>query len=63
MGFVPEPGGFQALWIELCQPNGTSPKVLSDAYLAAMAITLGLPMATFDKDFRNFPGVQLISPC
>ena len=60
MGFVPEPKGFQALWIGLCQPYGASPKVLSDAYLAGVAITSGLPLATFDKDFRNFPGVQII---
>ena len=60
VGFIPEPQGFQEVWIKLCQPYGASPKVLSDAYLAAMAITSSLPMATFDRDFRNFPGLEIV---
>jgi len=60
VGFVPEPGGFQADWIAFCQPYGASPKVVSDAYLAAIALRLGRPLATFDHDFRNFPGLVTI---
>jgi toxin-antitoxin system PIN domain toxin len=57
--FLPEPNGFQAKWIELCQPYGAAPKVVNDAYLAAVAIQLNLPVATFDQDFDNFPSVTV----
>jgi toxin-antitoxin system PIN domain toxin len=60
-GFLPEPKGFQAAWIDFCQPYGASPKVLSDAYLAAISTTTGLPLATFDRDFSNFPGLGLLA--
>jgi len=58
--FVHEPYGFQAEWIGLCQPYVASPKVVSDAYLAAIAIRLKRPLATFDEDFLNFPGLSVI---
>lgn len=59
-GFVPEPEGFQAEWIALCQPYEASPKVVSNTYLAAIAIRLGHPVATFDRDFLNFQGLSVI---
>lgn len=58
--FVPEPDGFQAEWIAMCQPYGASPKVVEDAYLAAIANRLGRPVATFNQDFLKFPGLGLI---
>jgi predicted nucleic acid-binding protein len=60
VGFVAEPDGFQADWIRLCQPYGASPKVVSDAYLAAIAIRLNIPLATFDQDFLNFHDLAVI---
>jgi toxin-antitoxin system PIN domain toxin len=59
-GFVPEPDGFLAEWIGLCQAYGASPKVVSDAYLAAIAIRLKRPLATFDQDFLNFKDLTVI---
>jgi toxin-antitoxin system PIN domain toxin len=59
--FVPEPRGFQPAWIELCQPFGASPKVLNDAYLAAIAQTMKIPLVTLDKDFRQFSGISLLA--
>ncbi len=59
--FVPEPRGFQSAWIELCQPFGASPKVLTDAYLAAIAKTMNIPLVTLDKDFRQFSGISLLA--
>ena len=47
-------------WIDYCQPFGASPKVLSDAYLAAISTTVGVPLASFDKDFDRFPGLELL---
>jgi len=58
--YFPEPAGFQSCWIKFCQPYGASPKVLTDAYLAALAVTAGLPLATLDSDFRNFPGLSAV---
>jgi uncharacterized protein len=58
--FIPEPDAFQREWISLCQPYGASPKVVSDAYLAAIAIRLKRPLATFDQDFRKFHGLSVI---
>lgn len=60
VGFVPEPDGFQADWIDLCRPYGASPKVVSDAYLAGIAIRLQRPLATFDQDFMNFRDLRVI---
>lgn len=55
--FFPEPAGFQTEWILLCQPYGPAPKVVNDAYLAALSKTAEIPLLTFDKDFRQFPGL------
>ncbi len=60
IGFIPEPKGFQATWIELCSPHGASPKVLIDAYLAAISMTMDIPLASLDADFGNFQGLSLI---
>lgn len=60
-GFFPEPTGFQAIWIQLCEPYGASPKVLSDAYLAALARTSDIPLVTLDSDFENFPEVSIVA--
>lgn len=59
--FVPEPKGFQSAWIELCQPFGASPKVLNDAYLAAIADTLDVPLVTLDSDFNQFSSISLLA--
>ena len=60
IAFFYEPQGFQPIWVSLCTPFGASPKVLADAYLAAMAIQAGIPLVTFDKDFKAFPGLEII---
>lgn len=35
---------------------------IPDALLAATAMSLGARLATFDRGFRRFPGLQLIEP-
>jgi uncharacterized protein len=49
-----EPEGTRELWLKLAAVPSPSPKVWMDAYLAAFAIRAGLPLATFDTDFRGF---------
>jgi hypothetical protein len=58
VAFLAEPRGVLPVWIRLCEPYGASPKVLTDAYLAAIALQSGLPMASFDDGFDNFPGLS-----
>jgi toxin-antitoxin system PIN domain toxin len=60
MTYFPEPMGFQSVWLDLCEPHGASPNVLADAYLAAMAIQAGIPLVTLDKNFKAFPGLEVI---
>jgi len=56
-----EPEGIRALWLELAAVPSASPRLWMDAYLAAFAISAGLPFATLDADFRCFEtsGLQL----
>ena len=56
---VAEPSGLQARWAELCFPFGSSPKILTDAYLAAFAISGGFKLASFDNGFRQFEDLDL----
>lgn len=54
-----EPEGIRALWLELASVPFASPKVWMDSYLAAFAITGGLPFSTLDADFRRFEACGL----
>ncbi len=56
---IQEPKGLQAKWAELCFDFGASPKIVTDAYLAAFAIAGGHSLVTFDKGFKQFEGLEL----
>jgi toxin-antitoxin system PIN domain toxin len=47
---------------ELLAAAGTAGNLTSDAHLAALAIEHGAAIASFDHDFRRFPGVRLEVP-
>ncbi|MES2997251.1 MAG: TA system VapC family ribonuclease toxin [Verrucomicrobiota bacterium] len=53
-GFELEPAGLEPVWRQFSEIQTASPKVWMDAYLAAFAITGGLRLVTFDKDFQKF---------
>lgn len=36
--------------------------LVTDAYIAAVAVSLGAAVATFDRDFRKFDGVRVVEP-
>jgi toxin-antitoxin system PIN domain toxin len=55
---VAEPKGLQGKWAGLCFDFGSSPKVLTDAYLAAFAMAGGFSLASFDKGFSQFQGLE-----
>ena len=59
---VKEPDRIQEVWAYLCFDFGTSPKVVTDAYLAAFAISGGFKLVSLDKGFRKFEGLDLIEP-
>jgi toxin-antitoxin system PIN domain toxin len=49
-----EAPGTLALWRQLAARDTASPKVWTDAYLAAFAIAGGLRLVTLDRDFKQF---------
>ena len=52
--WLDEPPGLDAEWKACAALPSASPKVWTDAYLAAFAIAGGLELVCFDRDFRNF---------
>ncbi|MEW6283542.1 MAG: PIN domain-containing protein [Candidatus Eremiobacterota bacterium] len=59
-----EPVGLDVHLRALTCSRLVAPKLWQDAYLAAFARASGLRLATFDKDFRQFPDfeVTLLTP-
>ena len=55
-GFVAEAEGLERRWREYASSRTYSPKVWTDAYLAAFASSAGLTMVTFDRAIASFPG-------
>jgi toxin-antitoxin system PIN domain toxin len=42
--------------------TNASANLVTDAYIAACAATLGGTVVTFDRDFRKFDGVRILEP-
>ncbi len=59
-----EPAGLERRWREYALRDDPSPKLWMDAYLAAFAAAAGYRLATTDRAFRQFAGLQvaLIEP-
>ncbi len=47
---------------ELCQQSQATGNLVPDAYIASVALSLGCPVATFDRDFRRFDGLAIVTP-
>ena len=58
VAFAEEPEGIEARWRAFTQRRSFSPKVWSDAYLAAFATAASLELVTFDKGFAQFKKVR-----
>ena len=54
-----EPSGLLEFWPRLALRDNCSPKLWTDAYLAAFAIAGGCRLVTFDGAFRQFEGAGL----
>jgi uncharacterized protein len=48
------------LFAAQCQDASASANLVTDAYIAATAISLGATIVTFDRDFRRFDGPRVI---
>lgn len=46
----------------LCRESGAKGNLISDAYLAALAIDTGCELITTDHDFARFPGLRWRRP-
>jgi toxin-antitoxin system PIN domain toxin len=57
-----EPASTRHLWQKLSRSRQRSPNVWVDAYLAALAISLGAEMVTFDQGFKSYlpHGLRLV---
>jgi predicted nucleic acid-binding protein len=54
-----EPQGLDDVLRKLVQ-NGITPRLWTDAYLAAFAIAGGRQFITFDQDFMRFEGLSYV---
>lgn len=57
--FITEPEGLEPFFRLYSSAGQVSPKLWQDAYLAAFARAAKLRLATFDRGFGNFKGLQL----
>lgn len=60
VAYCEEPIGLEAVWKSLTQRQSFSPKIWSDAYLAAFAQLGGLQIVTFDNGFSQFSAARCL---
>jgi toxin-antitoxin system PIN domain toxin len=58
--FVVEPTHLEDPWKSFAAQSQSSPKLWSDAYLAAFALAGSHRLVTTDKGFKQFPGLNLL---
>lgn len=56
--FADEPDGIEPLWRAHTQHNTFSPKVWTDAYLAAFGQAAGFEIVTFDQGFAQYANLH-----
>lgn len=50
------------LFLDLCRRGDAKGNLISDAWIAAIAIEQGATLVTTDRDFRRFPGLRFEDP-
>jgi len=60
IAWVAEPDGLESAWKKLAGISSASPKLWTDAYLAAFALAGGHQLVTTDKAFKQFRGLNLV---
>ena len=58
VGRLGEPDGVDAALASLIKP-GIPSRLFTDTYFAALALTAGFRLVTFDRDFTRVSGLQL----
>lgn len=48
--------------VDLCRESQATANLVPDAYIASVALGYGCPVATFDRDFRRFDGLAIVTP-
>jgi predicted nucleic acid-binding protein len=56
----PDPDGVEERLAHFVRLGIVIPRLWTDAYLAAFAISARLRLVTFDKDYKSFPGLNLL---
>jgi uncharacterized protein len=46
----------------VCRTQQVSGNLVTDAYIAAVALSLGAPVVTLDRDFRRFESLRIVEP-
>lgn len=58
IGYAQEPAGLDPKWRSFTQSSTFSPKVWTDAYLAAFAVAGNFEIVTFDSGFSQYAGLK-----
>lgn len=58
--FLDEPAGVETAFRDFTQATSPSHTVWTDAYLAALALTIPAQLVTFDQGFKRFAGLDLL---
>jgi toxin-antitoxin system PIN domain toxin len=61
IAFAEEPQDIETRWREYTQRRSFSPKVWSDAYLAAFARAAGFELVSFDQGFKQYRNLRHIT--
>ena len=63
-GYRPLAGLLEGIdpFLQLVERDQLSGDLIPDAYIASLALSLGCAVATFDRDFRQFDGLQIVTP-
>lgn len=51
-----------APFVTMCTESDASGDLVPDAYIASIARAYGCPVASFDRDFRRFDGLEIVVP-
>lgn len=58
--FLEDPPAVEEILHTFIENLNLTPRLWTDAYLAAFAVAGNLRLVTFDKDFERFPGLNLL---
>jgi uncharacterized protein len=47
---------------DVCRTQQVSGNLVTDAYIASVALSLGAPVVTLDRDFRRFESLKIVVP-